>query len=829
MKTKIVLLVSFIVFIMTACSNTPDDWEEALLTITFEQKGTPPADIMARLKYQINIKDSHGLTNVTKTIDAVESIQEKVAVGDYTIFVKAFDPYDNETYAEENTQKNIQAGRNYVTITINFNAKRVAMPKADPERGNYTTAQTITLSCDTAGATIYYTLDGNDPNSSSYKYTAPILIDTQGLTILKAIAVMAEWEDSPILTEFYTISNTPDDWEEALLTITFEQKGTLPADIMARLKYQIDIKDSHGLTNVTKTIDAVESIQEKLAIGDYTISVKAFDPYDNEIYAEEITQKNVQAGRNYFTITINFNVGRVATPVAYPASGEAPYGTAITLLNSTDGATIYYTLNGSEPTTSSPKYPDVPIILNYPPGTFITLKAIAVKDNMEQSETFTAVYGIISEGTVTMPATSPSAGGVTIGTEVALSAIPQDAEIWYTIDGSTPVPNVSTKYTDTNKITINADTTIRAIAVKTGMTNSDILTAAYTILSVDTPTANRPAGLIVTSMVTPKIILRTATVGADIWYTTDGSTPIPNSVGTNYSTPFPITANTTIKAVAVKDGMIGSGILEVAYTTILDIPMVSIPAGTFTMGQTGVVTPEHEVELTTGFYMGKYQVTQDEYFAVMGTNPSSFSSSPATGEDQGKRPVETVSWYDALVFCNKLSDAEGLIPVYSINGSTDPDDWGAVPTSSNATWNAVVIVSGSTGYRLPTEAQWEYACRAGKINEYYNPEWDGTTVANAPGWYYDNSGSKTHQVGLKAVNDWGLYDMHGNVYEWCWDWYGTYPSIAQTDPQGAVSGSDRVIRGGYWGYVASSMRSASRFNISPSNRGSYGGFRVVRP
>ncbi|MCL2155795.1 MAG: formylglycine-generating enzyme family protein [Leptospirales bacterium] len=257
--------------------------------------------------------------------------------------------------------------------------------------------------------------------------------------------------------------------------------------------------------------------------------------------------------------------------------------------------------------------------------------------------------------------------------------------------------------------------------------------------------------------------------------------------------------------------------------------MVRIPAGTFVMGSPTDET-QHSVTLTTGFYMSKYLVTQEQYFAVMGTNPSSFSSSPATGENQAKRPVERVSWYDALVFCNKLSDAEGLTPAYSINGSTDPADWGTVPTSSNSTWNAVAMVSGANGYRLPTEAQWEYACRAGTTTEWFHGNVE--TGLGDYAWYSSNSGSKTHEVGKKLPNAWGLYDMHGNVWEWCWDWYSSSyydTSSSLSDPVGPVSGSYRVLRGGYWSADASYLRSASRSSGAPGSRSLYLGFRVVRP
>jgi formylglycine-generating enzyme required for sulfatase activity len=163
---------------------------------------------------------------------------------------------------------------------------------------------------------------------------------------------------------------------------------------------------------------------------------------------------------------------------------------------------------------------------------------------------------------------------------------------------------------------------------------------------------------------------------------------------------------------------------------------------------------------------------------------------------------------------------EGLTPAYTVNKSgkdsknkNREDDLKWI-----VTWN-----KKANGYRLPTEAEWEYACRAGTKTAYST----GSSIGNG-GWYSDNSNSKTQAVGRKPPNAWGLYDMHGNVYEWCWDWKEDYTSGSQTDPSGAASGSYRILRGGSWYRGAQSLRSADRIDGYPGNRGSGNGFRVCR-
>ena len=219
--------------------------------------------------------------------------------------------------------------------------------------------------------------------------------------------------------------------------------------------------------------------------------------------------------------------------------------------------------------------------------------------------------------------------------------------------------------------------------------------------------------------------------------------------------------------------------------------MMLIPPGTFQMGcimgsnQYGCYSweqPVHQVTLTNAFYLGRYEVTQWQWVAKMGSNPSYFQGQ----SDSASRPVEQVSW----------TTIQGYL--------------------------------GSTGFRLPTEAEWEFACRAGTQTPFYNGSTDDNTVG-ALAWYSANSGNQTHAVGGKAVNGFGLYDMLGNVWEWVNDWYDAYPSSAQTNPTGPVSASSyRVLRGGSWTYATGYVRSSYRSTGTPGNTRYSLGFRVAR-
>lgn len=221
---------------------------------------------------------------------------------------------------------------------------------------------------------------------------------------------------------------------------------------------------------------------------------------------------------------------------------------------------------------------------------------------------------------------------------------------------------------------------------------------------------------------------------------------------------------------------------------------VWLPPGTFRMGsppheeQRGEDEGEHEVTLTRGFYLGVHPVTQAQWRAVMGSNPSQFQ-----GDD---RPVERVSWKDCREYCNRLAAMDGK------------------------------------PYRLPTEAEWEFACRAGTTTPFSFGKNISPEQVNYDGNYPYFRGRKglnrkeTTSVGMFPPNDWGLHDMHGNVWEWCADWYASYPDATVDDPQGPIDREARVARGGAWFHEAGRCRSACRFNFAPEERRKDVGFRV---
>ena len=330
-------------------------------------------------------------------------------------------------------------------------------------------------------------------------------------------------------------------------------------------------------------------------------------------------------------------------------------------------------------------------------------------------------------------------------------------------------------------------------------------------------TGGAPAVKAVSPVITPSggtyaaaqsVTITTATSGADIHYTTDGSTPTAASV--KYSGAISVSSSLTLKVIAVKSGMTDSDVSSAVYTISIVSPagetitldlgggvsleMAKIASGgkSFQMQDYNNAASAHTVSFTKDYYIGKYEITQAQWLKIYGSWPGDAPSS--TYGAGGNYPAYYISWNDicdsSSGFLKKIND---LKP------------------------------SGYRGFRLPTEAEWEYACRANTTTAYY---W-GETVNDDYLWHLDNSGNATHPAGGKLPNGFGLYDMSGNVAEWCSDWYGDYGSAAVTDPTGPETGTGRIHRGGSCGFGA--LTSNSRRDYGPSSRFYVVGFRLVLP
>jgi len=259
-----------------------------------------------------------------------------------------------------------------------------------------------------------------------------------------------------------------------------------------------------------------------------------------------------------------------------------------------------------------------------------------------------------------------------------------------------------------------------------------------------------------------------------------------------------------------------------------------VPAGSFQRDSTST-----NISTVSAFRMSEYEITRAQFLAIMGTDPGNATYSTGTSD-----PVQMVTWYHAIAFCNKLSIAEGLTPVYSVSGINFATlTYAAIPTISDTTWDAATANWSATGYRLPTEMEWMWAAMGATSGSgYTSPTYltgyakpfagsNGTNAIGDYAWTWENSEvyGTSQPVGTKLPNELGLYDMSGNVWEWCWDGYGGYPTGTQTDYRGAASGTYRVVRGGSWYDFAANATVAYRDGSTPDSLYYYLGFRVVRP
>jgi formylglycine-generating enzyme required for sulfatase activity len=265
--------------------------------------------------------------------------------------------------------------------------------------------------------------------------------------------------------------------------------------------------------------------------------------------------------------------------------------------------------------------------------------------------------------------------------------------------------------------------------------------------------------------------------------------------------------------------------------------MLRIPASTFTMGSPlgekfrSIDETQHSVRIARDYFFGSTEINHAQWTLVRGWGvDNGYTDLPAgrngwNGDPLGDHPITEVSWFDAVKWCNALSEWTGLVPAYTLDGMVFRQ---GNDERVRCHWDA-------TGYRLPTEAEWEHACRAGNPTAYFTGQNTRAFCEPEPnldlaGWYCGNSDANTHPVAApdKQPNGFGLHDLHGNVLEWCWDWYGSYSTSAVVDPKGPATGSQRASRGGSWSDAAQYCRSASRNRSEPGNRSGNIGFRLCR-
>lgn len=254
-----------------------------------------------------------------------------------------------------------------------------------------------------------------------------------------------------------------------------------------------------------------------------------------------------------------------------------------------------------------------------------------------------------------------------------------------------------------------------------------------------------------------------------------------------------------------------------------DIEFVTVNAGRFQRDE----DPENVSDITQSFRMSEKPVTRSQFSAVMGYEKSEDSRS-SNEANSPNDPAQNVNWEEAVVFCNKLSLIHGMDPVYSVDGIDDWQDY-RYSEDDDYEWAKVQVNWDANGFRLPTEMEWMWAAMGAEDDSTKDfAGYDGSNNIDDCVWHEGNAGGTTHPVGSKEANGLGLYDMSGNVWEWCWDWKSSYPEEEQTDFTGAESGENRVLRGGSWDDGAADCSVSSRKGHNPQERVNSHGFRVVR-
>lgn len=530
-----------------------------------------------------------------------------------------------------------------------------------------------------------------------------------------------------------------------------------------------------------------------------------------------------------------------ATAVTFTVTETATTGIlSVTMATATQGADIYYTTDGSEPTAQSTNYTAAVLV-----SKDTTFKAIAIKEGIENSPVSTATISI-KEKTVEVEVEKKVE--VEKEVEVTVEKIVEVEKIVYSSaiseTGTYTVYHLQQKKSGGKAF---ADYVVCKIenskSVEKGAT-LDSLKKSYAGFTPKSLAQNETAIYVFYDRNTIEYTFTSGTEGK--FYDETTSKVVRGLFGANYAKPIspisedyyfvkwqdaegtgaPRTFGAESKTFTAdwKDKSAGGevipdGFVKVTGTTI-NGDEIWIPTSYVFLSCRSLTIPD--------LIVCDHEVTRGEYKTVVGTDSSTASAydedgNQLSGDDVSNNPVNYLNSYSAIVYCNKLSIAENLTPCYTISNSTDPDTWGTVPTSDNSIWNAATCDFEADGYRLPTEAEWEWFARGGE-----NYTYAGSNTVDDVAWYSGSTNwTGTRDVKTKIANAYGLYNISGNVWEWCWDWDG---SISSTTPaSGAASGSRRVLRGGSWDFDDESSAVSYRwFNAPPDYRDDSFGFRVVR-
>jgi len=476
--------------------------------------------------------------------------------------------------------------------TLGVSAYRIRMtapaPIISPDGGSFSTAQTVTLSTKLDGASIHYTLDGSDPSTASPKYTAPFSLS--GSTLVRAIAVVDGMNASAITEAKFTIVEVG----------TTAAPSFSPAGGTFTGTKDVTISCTTTGANIYYTIDNTLPTAATGMVYSGPVSLKA---------STTIRAIAVASGMNASTVaSASFTLQQtVAAPTFGLAAGSYTGTQSVTLASATTGATLYYTLDGTVPTTASKLYTGAIVIGS---GT-TTVKVIAIASGMLNSSVSSAVYTVTIPATVATPVFGTASGTYTTIQSVALTCATSGATIYYTTDGTAPTTSSSTY---SGAISVGTTQTIRAMAAATGMTNSATTSATYTInlATVAAPTFSPAAGTLVG---TQTIAITSATTGAPIYYTLDGTTP--TTASTKYASALTVAATTTLKAIAVKTGMLASAVGTGTFTIRCEPPVFGLAAGSYIGSQS--------VSLATA------TAGATIYYTIDGTTPSATNGHKYTG------------------------------------------------------------------------------------------------------------------------------------------------------------------------------------------------------